>query len=96
MNGSQDGFTLEEFRYMHMKEEALGGLKYMTKFSFGYTILLGSIWTYGFMNNVMGLKEGGESGIDVIFHVVGAEATYGGRKLGFNKGVKMGNNCGEI
>ena len=78
MNDSQDGFTPEEFQYMHMKEEASGGLKYMTKFSFGYTILLGSIWRCSFVDDAMGLKEGGESGIDIIFLVVGGEATYGG------------------
>ena len=44
----------------------------------------------------MGLKEGSESGIDVILRVIGAEATDGGRKLGFNKGVKLGNNSGEV
>ena len=96
MNSSKDGFTPEEFPYMHIKEEASGGLKYMTKFSFDYTILLGSIWKCGFVNDAMGLKEGGESGIDIIFRVVGAEVTDGGRKLGFNKGVKMANNCGDV
>ena len=79
-----------------MKEDASRGLKDMMKFSFGYTVLLGSIWTGGFVNNAMGLKEGGESGIDVIPHVIEAEATDRGSKLGFNKGVKLGNNGGEV
>ena len=78
-----------------MKEDATGGLKDMTKFSFGYTVLLGSILTSGFVNNAMGLKEGSESGIDVIPRVIGAEVTDGGRTLGFNKGIKLGNNGGE-
>ena len=43
MNGSQDGFTPKKFRDMHMKEDVSGGLQYMTKFSFGYTVLLRSI-----------------------------------------------------
>ena len=79
-----------------MKEDASGGLKDMTKFSFGYTVLLGSIWIGGFVNNAMGLKEGGVSGIDVIPRAIRAEVTDGGRKLGFNKGVKLGNNGGEV
>ena len=83
-------------RSRNEKRRAERVLKYMTKFSFDNTVLLGGIWTCGFVNNSMGLKEGGESGIDVISRVVGAEATYGGRKLGFNKGVKLGNNCGEV
>ena len=44
------------------------------------------------MDDAIGLKEGVEGSVDVVFGLIGAKATNRGRELGFDEGVELGNN----
>ena len=96
MDSSQDGFTPKKFWHMHVKEHTTGGFKNMPEFPFGKAILLWGIRARGFMDDAIGLKEGVEGGIDVVFGIIGAKATNRGRELGLDKGVEVGNNSGNF
>ena len=69
---------------MHVEQEGLGCFKNMAEFLFSKAILLGGVGAGCFMNNAMSVEEGGESGVDVVFGIVRAEATNGGRELSLN------------
>ena len=48
------------------------------------------------MDDSIGLEEGVEGGIDVVFGIIGAKTTNGGRELGLDEGVELGNSSGKF
>ena len=48
------------------------------------------------MDDSIGLKEGIEGGVNVVFGIIGAKATNRGRELGLDEGVELGNNSGKF
>ena len=81
---------------MHVEQEGPRRFKHMTECPFSKDILFRGVGAGCFMNNAMGVEEGGESGVDVVFGVVRAEATNGGRELSLNQGIKVGNDDREF
>ena len=43
------------------------------------------------MDDSVGLEEGVEGGVNIVFGIIGAKATNGGRELGLNEGGELGN-----
>ena len=96
MNGCKGSIPPKILGNVDVKKKATCGVKDVTKFAFSYTVLLWCVWTSGFMNNAMALKEGGEGRVNVITGIVRAKATDGGRELSLDERVKLGNNGGNI
>ena len=77
MHKRKNGFAPKILRHIYVKEKAAGSIKEMTKFLLSDTILLGDIGIGGFIDDTVGMKEIGESCIDIISCIVRAEVTGG-------------------